>query len=78
VLEQNYQYDLLSPQKLLEKYVGRAVTVYRTNPATGVEEAASGEVLSVNGGAILRVGDEITFNYPGRFGFSGGARESDC
>ncbi len=69
VLEQNYQYDLLNPQKLLEKYVGRTVTVYRTNPATGIEEAVSAEVLSVNGGPILRIGDEITFNYPGRFGF---------
>ena len=69
VLEQNYQYDLLNPQKLLEKYVGRAVTVYRTNPETGVEQGVEAEVLSVNGGPILRIGDEITFNYPGRFGF---------
>jgi len=69
VLEQNYQYDLLSPQKLLEKYVGRTVTVYRTNPVTGVEEPVDAEVLSVSGGPILRIGDEITFNYPGRFGF---------
>ena len=69
VLEQNYQYDLLNPQKLLEKYVGRAVTVYRTNPSTGVEEAVQAEVMSVNGGPILRIGGEITFNYPGRFGF---------
>jgi hypothetical protein len=69
VLEQNYQYDLLSPQKLLEKYVGRTVTVYRTNPVSGVEEAVEADVLSVNGGPILRIGDEITFNYPGRFGF---------
>jgi hypothetical protein len=69
VLEQNYQYDLLSPQKLLEKYVGRTVTVYRTNPVTGVEEAVEADVLSVNGGTILRIGDEITFDYPGRFGF---------
>ncbi len=69
VLEQNYQYDLLSPQKLLEKYVGRTVNVYRTNPVTGVDEAVVAEVLSVNGGTILRIGDEITFNYPGRFGF---------
>src|SRR5690606_6453470 len=37
VLEQNYQYDLLNPEKLLEKYVGRTVTVYRTNPVTGVD-----------------------------------------
>jgi len=69
VLEQNYQYDLLSPQKLLEKYVGRRVTVYRTNPVSGAEEAVEADVLSVNGGPILRIGDEITFNYPGRFGF---------
>ena len=39
VLEQNYQFDLLSPQKLLEKYVGRTVNVYRTNPQTGVDKA---------------------------------------
>lgn len=69
VLEQNYQYDLLNPQKLLEKYVGRTVTVYRTNPSSGEEEAVTAEVLSVNGGPILRIDGEITFNYPGRFGF---------
>ncbi|MDH3423768.1 MAG: hypothetical protein OEN00_12305, partial [Gemmatimonadota bacterium] len=54
VLEQNYQYDLLNPQKLLEKYVGRTVTVYRTNTQTGEERAVEAEVLSVNGGPILR------------------------
>ncbi|HET9949515.1 MAG TPA: hypothetical protein VFQ22_11380, partial [Longimicrobiales bacterium] len=69
VLEQNYRYDLLNPQKLLEKYVGRTVTVYRTNPETGEEEGVEAEVLSVNGGPILRIADEITFGYPGRFGF---------
>jgi hypothetical protein len=69
VLEQNYQYDLLSPQKLLEKYVGRTVTVYRYNPETEKEEAIEAEVLSVNNGTILRIGDEITFNYPGRIAF---------
>lgn len=69
VLEQNYQFDLLNPQKLLEKYVGRTVTVYRTNPVTGVEEEVQAEVISVNGGPILRIDGEITFNYPGRFGF---------
>lgn len=69
VLEQNYQYDLLNPQKLLEKYVGRTVRVYRYNEQTGRDEPVAAEVLSVNGGAILRIGDEITFNYPGRFSF---------
>ncbi len=69
VLEQNYQYDLLNPQKLLEKYVGRTVTVYRYNPETGKDDPYQAEVLSVNGGPILKIGDEITFNFPGRFSF---------
>jgi hypothetical protein len=69
VLEQNYQYDLLNPQKLLEKYVGRTVTVYRYNERTGRDDPYEAEVLSVNQGTILRIGDEITFNFPGRFSF---------
>jgi hypothetical protein len=69
VLEQNYQYDLLSPQKLLEKYVGRTVKVYRWNEVLGRDEVVEAEVLSVNQGTILRIGDEITFNYPGRIAF---------
>ncbi len=69
VLEQNYQYDLLSPQKLLEKYVGRTVKVYRWNEVLGQDEMVEAEVLSVNQGTILKIGDEITFNYPGRLAF---------
>ncbi len=69
VLEQNYQYDLLSPQKLLEKYVGRTVRVYRYDPQTEREEAVEAEVVAVNNGTILKIGDEITFNYPGRIAF---------
>ncbi len=69
VLEQNYRYDLLNPQKLLEKYVGRTVTVYRWNQELDREEALEAEVLSTNGGTILRIGDEITFNSPGRIVF---------
>ncbi|UCD24686.1 MAG: DUF4139 domain-containing protein [Gemmatimonadota bacterium] len=69
VLEQNYQYDLLNPQKLLEKYVGRTIKVYRYNSNTGREEEYDAEVLAVNQGTILRIGDEITYNFPGRFAF---------
>lgn len=69
VLEQNYQYDLLNPQKLLEKYVGRTLRVYRYNSKTGRDEEYEAEVISVNQGTILRIGDEITFNFPGRFSF---------
>jgi hypothetical protein len=69
VLEQNYRYDLLSPQALLQKYVGRQVKVYRWNDVTGREEERAAEVLATNGGTVLRIGDEITFDYPGRIGF---------
>jgi len=69
VLEQNYQYDLLNPQKLLEKYVGRTVKVHVWNEAEDREDVKEAEVLSVNGGPILRIGDEITYNVPGRLSF---------
>ncbi len=69
VLEQNYQYDLLNPEKLLEKYVGRTVKLYRWNQQAGADEEVEAEVLSVNQGVVLRIGNEITYNYPGRFAF---------
>lgn len=69
VLEQNYRYDLLNPQKLLEKYVGRTVRVHVWNEEEEREEVLEAEVLSVNGGPILRIGDEITYNVPGRLSF---------
>lgn len=69
LLEQNYRYDLLNPQKLLEKYVGRTVTIYRWNQELDREEAIEAEVLSTNGGTIFRINDEITFNAPGRIAF---------
>lgn len=69
ILEQNYQFDLLDPQKLLEKYVGRRITVYRYDQRSQQEVPIEAEVLSVNGGPILKIGNEITFNFPGRFSF---------
>jgi hypothetical protein len=69
VLEQNYQYDLLSPEKLLEKYVGRAVKVYRWNERLGRDEEFPAEVLATSGRPILKLGDEITFDFPGRVSF---------
>ncbi|HTV17839.1 MAG TPA: DUF4139 domain-containing protein [Polyangiaceae bacterium] len=70
VLEQNYRFDLLTPETLLEKFVGRNVRTYRYHEATGKEEAADAKLLSVVNGPILQFGNEITFNYPGRLAFS--------
>ena len=39
VLEQNYEYDLLEPEKLLRKYVGRDVTLVRTPAGRRHDEA---------------------------------------
>ena len=70
VLEQNYRYDLLTPDTLLEKYVGRNVRAYRYHEAAGKEDVVDAKLLSVAGGPILQIGPEITFNYPGRLAFS--------
>jgi hypothetical protein len=69
VLEQNYQYDLLSPAKLLEKYVGRTVRVLRWSETKGRDEERDAVVLSAGEPPILRVGDEITWAFPGRIAF---------
>jgi len=71
VLEQNYEYDLLNPQKLLDKYVGKEVKLYTKNPYTEREELVSAMLLSNNGGPIFRIGDEITYGHPGRIIFPG-------
>src|SRR5450830_494082 len=66
VLEQNFDFDLLTPQKLLEKYVGRSVSIIRTNPATGVETTEQADVLSANNGVVLKIGPRIETGIPGR------------
>ncbi len=71
VLEQNYEYDLLNPQKLLDKYVGKEVKLYTKNPYTEREEVVSATLLSNNGQPIFKIGDEITFGHPGRIIFPG-------
>jgi len=69
ILEQNYEYDLLNPQKLLDKYVGKEVKLYYKNPYTEREEIVTATLLSNNGGPIFKIGDEITFGHPGRIIF---------
>ena len=71
VLEQNYRYDLLTPEKLLEKYEGKQVTVYRYNEKTGKDEKLSAKVLAVKGGPILEIDGEVTYDFPGRIAFPG-------
>jgi len=69
VLEQNYRYDLLTPQTLLEKYVGKRVRAYRYHEQTAKEDVVDAELLSVEGGTVLKFNNEITFGYPARLAF---------
>ncbi len=66
VLEQNFDFDLLTPQKLLEKYVGQQVTIIRTNPTTGAETEEAATVLSAQDGVVLKIGNRIETGIPGR------------
>ncbi len=59
VVEQNFDYDLLSPTSLMEKALGATVTLVRTTPGTGAETRERAKVLAVNGGVVLQVGDHV-------------------
>ncbi|WP_443025585.1 DUF4139 domain-containing protein [Sphingomonas sp. PB4P5] len=59
IVEQNFDFDLLSPDKLMEKAVGSVVTIVRTNPATGAETREQARVLAANGGIVLQIGSRI-------------------
>jgi hypothetical protein len=70
IFEQNYRYDLLTPEKLLEKYVGKKVKLYRWNEQTNTEDAFEAEVLSVEGGTpVYKINGEVTYGFPGRVAF---------
>jgi hypothetical protein len=61
VLEQDYEYDLLSPQKLLQKYVGKELTLIRVikeNNSTR-EVPVKAVLLADNDGPVWKVGNEI-------------------
>jgi hypothetical protein len=71
LLEQNFDFDLLTPAKLLEKYVGREVKVFRVNQKTGVESFETATVLAANSGVVLKIGDRIETGLPGRIVYDG-------
>lgn len=59
IVEQNFDFDLLTPAKLMEKAVGSVVTIVRVHPSTGAETREKAEVLATNGGVVLKIGDRI-------------------
>jgi hypothetical protein len=61
VVEQNYEYDLLDPQKLLEKYVGREITFVRQVQEAGATKWVETRALLLadTSGPVWKIGDEI-------------------
>ena len=59
IAEQNFDFDLLSPEKLMEKAVGEYVEVVRTNPGNGKVTRERAKVLSVNNGVVVEIDGRI-------------------
>lgn len=70
VIEQNFEFDLLTPKSLLQKYVGHQIEVIKRHPTTGIETREKAEVLSANSGVVLKFADHIESGIPGRLSFS--------
>lgn len=59
IVEQNFDFDLLTPDKLMQKAVGQEVEIVRVNPGSGSQTREKATVLATNNGVVLRVGDSI-------------------
>ena len=64
ILEQNYQYDLLNPGKLLDKFVGKEITLVLRRYQNNTEsfEPVQATLLSNNGGQVWRINGQIVIN----------------
>jgi len=65
ILEQNYRYDLLNPQTLLDKFIGQPIQFQIRKEKEPTPEIIDGTLLSTNGGTIVKVGGGIMINPPG-------------
>ena len=65
VLEQNYEYDLISPEKLMEKYVGREVEIVEQADDLTTRNVKA-TLLSTNGGPVYKIGDRIVIGQGGK------------
>ncbi|HZN56415.1 MAG TPA: DUF4139 domain-containing protein [Candidatus Polarisedimenticolaceae bacterium] len=65
VLEQNYEYDLISPEKLMEKYVGREVEIVEQAQDL-TNRSVRATLLSTNGGPVYKIGDRIVIGQGGK------------
>lgn len=78
ILEQNYQYDLVNQNKLLEKYIGKEVEFVRLNEESKKEYTVKGTLLAIGpaavpfrgneggGGLVAEINGKIEINPSGR------------
>src|SRR3954468_24283030 len=59
IVEQNFDFDLLTPAAMMQKAVGETVTLVRINPANGAETRERARILAANGGVVMQIGDRI-------------------
>jgi hypothetical protein len=70
VVEQNFDFDLLNPDALLQKYVGQYVTVVHEARFTGEHDTRErARILSTNGGIVLQYRDRIETSVRGHIIF---------
>lgn len=70
VLEQNYNYDLITPENILQKSVGNTVKTVLLNPENGKNIFDEAKIVSVNyGNPVLEFNYGIEANFPGRVVF---------
>ncbi len=66
VLEQNFEYDLINENKLLDKYVGKKIKILKENPYSGQKETVEATLISNNSGQVYQVGNEIYLGFNGQ------------
>ena len=71
VLEQQYEYDLLSRQNLLESYLDREITLERLDQRTNTPVRVTGKLLSLKGGTIVQFEDHVEVDPQGTFILAG-------
>jgi len=65
IVEQNYEYDLLNKDTMLDKYVGKKIKIVDWNKYKDRKEVTEAVLLSNNNGQIYKIGNEIFIGHPG-------------
>ena len=65
VLEQDFRYDLISQEKILQRYLGHEIELQRYGRDGDKKELIRGTLLSSSGGKVMKVGDKLVLNPQG-------------